>query len=275
MTTICKNIVNLILRSIQLDLQFLIIPKISFSDKILFIFSKYILILKNFVFGFKLGKSYIKIFSRKYFYDDKFGISFLQSLYVDNAFLKKYITRDGVVVDIGANVGQFNFFCKNYLKARKIYSFEPVKQTYKILTRNVEKNIYNYAITNKSSLHIYIPNTSLAASNFQASKNDQIEKVKCKKIDDIEEIQNESHIDLFKIDTEGSEYDVIQASRDIIKKSKYILIEVSITRKSSGTFLDTMTILKNIIPNVQLIYIGRYFENNGITEAVDMLFCNE
>ena len=126
---------NLIKRSIELDLEFIKLG-LPAGDKLAFIIKKYSLLIKNFVFGFTKNKSYISVFKRKYYFDDRFGIAFLQSVYIDNAFLKNYVPPNATIVDIGGNIGQFRFFCENYLSTEKVYSFEPVKETYKTLVLN-------------------------------------------------------------------------------------------------------------------------------------------
>jgi len=57
---------NLISRSIQLDFQFVKLD-LSFADKISFIAKKYLVLFKNFLFGFKKGESFIRLFGKKFF----------------------------------------------------------------------------------------------------------------------------------------------------------------------------------------------------------------
>ncbi len=264
----------LVLRSIQLDLEFLKIS-MSNSEKIEFIIKKYLVLFKNIVFGFNKGTSFVNLFGSKYYYDDKFGISFLQSVFVDNYFLKKYIPEKSTVIDVGANIGQFNFFCKHYLKAKKVYSFEPLKETYDILKLNSNQNNYNFAITDKKSLTLFVPDTSLMASNFQTEKTKHTYKVPCNSLDKLPEILKEKTIDLVKIDTEGSELDVINSSKNTMKKGFYFLIEASINRESSGDLVKLSEELKRIIPNIKLLEIGRpYYNKNFQQSAVDVLYKN-
>lgn len=263
--------IKLFFRSLYLDYKFLSLP-LALFDKLNFIFKKYLSLGKNIILGFSPGHSFTKIFSRKYYYDDKFGIAFLQSIYVDHALLKKYIPKSATIVDIGANTGQFNFFCKHFLKAKTVYSFEPVRKTWQLLEKNVHEHCYNYAISTKKSLTLYVPDLSLMASNFKPKTKAKKEPVQTLLLDEFKPLKSEERIDLIKIDTEGSEYDVIMAGKEIIKKSKYLLVEASLNRQSNGNIDDIIKILKIISPNTQLIEKGRRYKDNGKVIAMDVLF---
>ncbi|HYE22816.1 MAG TPA: FkbM family methyltransferase [Verrucomicrobiae bacterium] len=264
---------NYIIRSLELDFQFLKISKLTLFDKILFIINKYYVLFKNLIVGFQSKKSFAKVFGKKFYFEDKFGTAFLQSVYVDNHFLNKFIEPDSTIVDVGANIGQFNFFCFDYLKAKTVYSFEPVKETFEILKLNNNTNVYNYAISNLNDLSLGFDQTSLTASPFFTDSS-RMKKVTTKKLDDIDDLKKESKIDLLKIDTEGTELDVLKASREILQKTKYILIEASIVRESSGNATELIKFLLNIIPSTELVYVGRPYIHGDKMTAVDLLFIN-
>lgn len=265
---------NYILRSLILDKCFMLLD-LPFFEKLYFIFIKYKILLENYVFGFVVGKSYASIFGKKYYYDDKFGIAYLQSLYVDNSFLKKYIHPHSIVIDIGANIGQFNFFCQHYLNAAYVYSFEPISKSFSLLTKNTNGNIFPYAITTKKNEIFFIPTTSLMASKYQLGTLDKKEKIQGVSLDKFLKKLNIQDINLLKIDTEGSEYNVLQTSKNTLKKSRYLLLETSVERESSGDILDSVVFIKNILPTIKLIDMGRAFREKNKIVAIDLLFQNK
>lgn len=269
---------KLIARSLQLDIEFVCL-NITLFSKLEFIVKKYLLLIRNFLFGFQTGKSYLSLFGRKYYYDNVYGVAFLQCVYVDNFFLKEHISENSTIIDVGANVGQFYFFCKSLLHAKKVYSFEPIEQSFQLLKLGADEsdNVYNFAVTTDSHLQMYIPKTSLMASSIKA-ENPIYKTVFARGIgiDSIPEIKDEKIIDLFKIDTEGSEFDVIKVSRETLKKSKYILIETSVARVSSGDILNVFDFLKRLTPNIKILWIGRpYVFREGVVDAVDVFFYND
>ncbi len=263
-----------IFRSLQLDIQFLGID-LPLSQKGLFLYKKYFVLVWNFLFGFTVGVSFVKVFGRKYFYDDVFGVAFLQSVYVDHAMLKKYITGGGTVVDVGANIGQFTFFCKQYLHAHQVYSFEPVTKSYKVLRKNSEDASFHRAISPHTQVEISIPRcTSLMASSFPLAEDDEKETVAGVRLDDVPELQEHLCIDLLKIDTEGSEFGVLQTAVRTLQKSKLVLIEVSLNRPSDASFMETIAFFKEHVPALKVISIGRVYVDMEKDLAVDILLQN-
>ncbi|MFH1145427.1 MAG: FkbM family methyltransferase [bacterium] len=268
-----------IIRSLRLDYSFL---KLSLPlwQKLSFICKKYFLLCKNVLFGIQPGITNVKIFGVNYYYDEIFGLAFLQSVFVDNSFLHKCIAPNSVIVDIGANIGQFNLFAKIYLHAKTVYSIEPMSKSFSLLQLNAKKDIFNCAVATKQSFEMYLPKeTSLVASVFLHPRNDSsgavAYNVSGRRLSQISEINNEPHIDLLKIDVEGTEYDVFVASSEIIAKSRYLILEISVDRPSDGNFLSVMGLLQQIAPQLKLISVGRIFKETEIIEAVDLLFVNQ
>lgn len=245
--------------------------------KLEFYFKKYWILAKNILVGHTTTKSYVKLFGEKYYYDDKFGIAFLQSVYVDHYDLARHVPQGGVVIDIGANIGQFNFFSRNELKASAVYSFEPIKETFEVLKLNAVKNIYNLGIASDAREQIfYMPETSLMASSCKAGDNLKEVKVRCTRLDEIPELCNLKSIQLVKIDTEGSELDVVKASTSILRRAEFALIEASVARESAGDVVELTSYMRQCLPELKLIWIGRHFDSDvGTTMAVDYLFRND
>ncbi len=267
---------NLVFRSLELDLLLLLIP-MSLHKKVVFIIKKYWILCWNYVFGFIVGESFCKIFGSKFFYDDIFGIAFLESVYVDNAFLSHFIKNDSIVIDVGANVGQFNFFAKHYLKTKRIYSFEPIKKSFELLKKNSSDTNFQKAVSLEKELMFYVPVcTSLMASSF-VNKDDEYKQeiVSGIKLDDVLEIKKESCIDLLKIDTEGSELSVLETSKNTLQKTHYLLVELSINRSSSGLFMDSIYFLKKNIPTFEIVHLGRQYSDKRGIIALDVLFENK
>jgi FkbM family methyltransferase len=140
--------------------------------------------------------------------------------------IDKLLDKNSVVIDIGANVGNHTVYWAKVTKVKKIYSFEPVKSTFRILLKNIEINnisdkvkIYNIALGNKKSkgiIDVYnldnIGGTSLSEDNDGDLELD--------KIDNIKEIMEEPEISFVKIDVEGFEKNVLQGAINLFDKYK-------------------------------------------------------
>ena len=66
------------------------------------------------------------------------------------------INNDDVVLDIGAHIGLFSLFASQFCKNGKIFCFEPIKENYEELLKNIEinniQNIipFNNAVSSKT-----------------------------------------------------------------------------------------------------------------------------
>lgn len=65
----------------------------------------------------------------------------------------KYIKRAGIVLDIGANIGNHTLFFLKECHVKKVYAFEPVKSTFEILEKNVRLNhLQDYTVLYNAAL---------------------------------------------------------------------------------------------------------------------------
>lgn len=135
--------------------------------------------------------------------------------------MEKYIDSNSVVVDVGSNIGNHVLYFGKILKAKKVYAFEPINDTFNILKKNVELNgltpkvkIYNIALGSKTCNGIINYDGSLrnnlGGTSITENKNGQI---KIEKLDNV--IINEKKIDFIKIDVE-----VLKGASLIIQKYK-------------------------------------------------------
>ena len=59
--------------------------------------------------------------------------------------LKDHIKSDGVILDIGANIGGLSLpFAKIYVPLGKVYSFEPDKLAFEVLNKNISLNSFKH-----------------------------------------------------------------------------------------------------------------------------------
>lgn len=145
------------------------------------------------------------------------------------SLLKKYVKRDAVILDIGANIGNHTVFFAKECGARKIYSFEPTRKTFLILKENIRINqldsrvvTMNIALGSKKSNVRVIANEKDAGSNYvEENLNGNIAM---RRLDDLSISES---IEYVKIDVEGYEYEVLKGSRNTIMKDKpNIFIEI-------------------------------------------------
>ena len=275
-----KQYIWLLQRSLYLDLQLLLeVPDISWSSKIVFIYSKYVSIIWN---AYNNKKSIVKkgkSFNGDFYFNDEFATGLLQSIYCHNYFLRSHLPSAPVVVDIGANIGQFYAFSKHYLGASTIISFEPIKRCFDTLKLNSTHTVINAAIGPQDcEQEIFIDDRDIFASLVKpkAPMSDRVssQMVRVLRLDTVQEIADLKYIDLLKIDTEGYELEVLRSARLTVQKCKYILIECSLDRPNSGGLDEVYKFILKVFPELIIVDIFSNIRKNNKLEWVEILWKN-
>jgi len=133
-----------------------------------------------------------------------------------------------VFLDIGANCGVATIILAKQNPKSTIYSFEPHKPTYDMLSQNISLNqlenvkLFNMAVSDVSNKEICLflsplcsgGNTTCsdenAFKNYHGTANSQM--VKTISLDDILILNSIENVRLMKIDCEGAEFDIIYKS---------------------------------------------------------------
>lgn len=140
-----------------------------------------------------------------------------------------YIKPGFTILDIGAQSGSFSLAAKFYPETTW-YSFEPDLENYELLIQNLELNSITNVIPSTEALskevgecvlNIYTAHrglNTLGEKFVNFCDTDVIQnKVKTNTIDNL---FLDKQIDLIKIDTEGSEYDILMGGVNTIKRCK-------------------------------------------------------
>jgi FkbM family methyltransferase len=154
-------------------------------------------------------------------------------------FLASNISKDAVVIDIGANVGTWSLILSEVVGANgKIFAYEPTRSTYDALSKNVainsRKNIFafRYALSNNNNqMRLYHDVDSSRNSLGQTRTNDTVaeyEEVSARTLDSLAPELLIDKLDFIKIDVEGAEPLVFEGARTTLKRFKpTILFEVN------------------------------------------------
>jgi len=145
-----------------------------------------------------------------------------------------------IIIDIGSNKGQFILLTEKLLNCKKIYSFEPIKELIekqkKFFSYRDNINFYNFALGQKTEKKKFFLTKRKDSSSFlkineninnadYLIENEINVNIHC--LDNIINNQDLSDTTLVKIDVQGYELEVLKGSLRILKKIKFILIEVS------------------------------------------------
>ena len=145
------------------------------------------------------------------------------------------IPKLATILDIGANIGVFCIYAK-VNGADKVFACEPNEESYTILMKNIKENGYedtvmalNRAVTSIDGETVLIPKESSPMNQILESHDDEhtgLCRVKTISLESILRKYSIEFVDLLKIDCEGSEYQIIEATgAEIFNKIKRLRFE--------------------------------------------------
>lgn len=167
------------------------------------------------------------------------------------------IPNEGVVLDIGANIGIMTISLARKLDKCMIYSFEPIPDNIKALKRilNYYKpgnvKLFETALGEEDgSIDMVLPvidNMKMQGLSHVVKENDDSEWNKgavftlpVKKLDAIDELKNLPKISAIKIDVENFEYYVFRGGKELLQKHKPIIYCELWTNEMRDKTLDFM-----------------------------------
>ena len=135
-------------------------------------------------------------------------------------------TNPKLIIDAGANVGDYSILANQIMPACKIYAFEPVEATFQYLLSNI-KDLQNVVPIKKG---LFKENCELAINLFASNEHssiydieglpigsDQQQKIELVRGDDFIKDNQIDSIDFLKLDVEGAEYDALLGFKNTIK----------------------------------------------------------
>ncbi len=193
----------------------------------------------------------------------------------------KFNFTPNTILDIGASNGWFTNLCKTVWPAASFTMIEanPFFEN-ALKSMGIHYIIALLGDKEKSSVKFYINKTERGStgnsiyreiSEFFNDKNCEIIYLPMNILDNLVT----DTYDLIKIDTQGSELDIIKGGINTIKKSKYLLLEVSLKSCNEGAPLKDEVV--NYLKYINFIVVDSPYSHylNGELLQEDLIFKNK
>lgn len=236
------SLFRLLAWSLRLDFELLFrVSDLPFLQRVSLIFRKYAEYLKERAFSGELGTvRSSNVFGGRYCYKSAHGLASLQRVYCAAHTVKDLVPDSAVIVDVGSNCGQFNHFSRQFLGAARVISIEPEKESYGLLRLNaavpadslccavsdIEGEVLFHVARESSQLSSYVVEDDVSYREAYS--------VLSRRLDDLAAEMKIEKVHLLKIDTEGSEFDVLKSAEKLLSMTDLVMVEMSIFRKCSG-----------------------------------------
>lgn len=164
-------------------------------------------------------------------------IDILEEVLFDDIYkIKKNISENDTIVDIGSHIGIFALLAAKSAKNGHVFAFEPASENFKLLQSNVILNnldnlkVYRYAVdAKKGFVNLYLSKQNVGAhtlfgyGNEQNLDSSQVESIDLEYIFETFKIDR---INLLKLDCEGCEYPILlNSSETLIRRIDRIILE--------------------------------------------------
>ena len=223
------------------------------------------LIIENILLEFpKLSNLFFK-----YFYRNRLGKFLIK--------FKKNVALN-CVYDIGAHKGEWSsFYKKTSLKESNFILFEANEQHKKDLTKKSFNFFIEILSDETKDVYFYNNNNSSGDSYFKENTPNHNgllpEKKRSRTLDEVVFSKNLPLPDLIKIDTQGSEIDILKGAKNTLENCKLLYLECPIIANFNNNNLnifDYLNYLKNLDYIPQEICEVHYY--HGYLIQVDILF---
>jgi FkbM family methyltransferase len=183
----------------------------------------------------------------------------------------RYVNKDTVFLDIGANIGTISVAMAKHVK--EVHSFEPVEENLELLTENIKLNqvtniqVHPVALGSHSgTVRLALPDPTYDAGSYTVEEGDG--NVSLITLDSLD-----LQPTFIKMDIEGYEIEALKGARATIQKNKPVLFfEINIveTRKRGDWWLSKVS--SEIRSHGYALYLPTATDKKRITSVAWEIF---
>jgi FkbM family methyltransferase len=190
------------------------------------------------------------------------------------------------ILDIGAHTGQFHGWAKRVWSDVGIFMIEsnPLHESAldKLAMMNGDKYLIAAMGDEEREVTFYTrsdkPHTEGNSYYKEANYWDipqlvQESKVTLQKLDNL--FEDDFIFDIIKVDTQGSEIDILKGGKDLVSRAQAVILEVSFIPYNEGAPTDQETIdYMNEIGFEERMSVGEHYDGDALVQK-DLLFTRE
>ena len=190
------------------------------------------------------------------------------------------------ILDIGAHTGQFHSWAKKVWSDVGVFMVEANPLHKSVLDRLAMMNGDNYLIaalgdeerevtfyTRSDKPHTEGNSYYKEANYWDIPQLVQESKVTLQKLDNL--FEDDAVFEIIKVDTQGSEIDILKGGKDLVSRAQAVILEVSFIPYNEGAPTDQETIdYMNEIGFEERMSVGEHYDGDIIVQR-DLLFTNK
>lgn len=201
---------------------------------------------------------------------------------MDFNILKRNNLEINSVLDVGAHAGTFTFGCKEFYPNAYYYMIEgnPISEHY-IKNSGIDYSIHYLSdsvrdtVVYKTKMNAFNTGDSLYRenTNYYSDENLVTESVTTMTLDEL--FKNERTFDFIKIDSQGSEMDIINGGLEMCKRAQIFLLEASVWPYNNGApmFDDLKEFMSSLgFPHNKIVFDIHHPDDHGLLIQHDVLF---
>ena len=276
--SVIRDLRFLVSRSLELDMRTVRLAAWPLRSRAALVTSKYVAVVRLVGgAGARLSIGGVQFTTR-----ELVDVGTLQAAFADThdllAPVRAVLPDRPVVVDVGAHRGEFLFAVKQLFPRASVLSFEPDPAVHVDLAANAagwpDVTTRCVALGDRTaSMVLYRAPLSVMSSlrpPSQAPGEQPLEQVEVPVVTLDDACAELDHIDVLKVDVEGFEDAVVAGARDVIRRSRFLLVELGLTRGGASN-LDVLSTVHDFCPTARIIAIGRPLGSTTSTMCQDVL----
>jgi FkbM family methyltransferase len=167
------------------------------------------------------------VYGRLYFRDNFGDITNLVNLFHKQTYRLRVVEQEGVILDVGANIGLAAAWFAWHNPGRTIYCFEPLAENAGLIARNCPgARVEQVALgARPGRVMLRVDRDNVMASRIPCRWETRGVEFEVVTLDQFAEAQSLGAIALLKIDAEGMEGEILEGGQRTLKNTQQVIME--------------------------------------------------